>query len=265
MNLVTPLRMSVLCLISLALPVSTNAEDQAPATQPDAETQAQAATQPDATAQPDEAAQNPMQAGLPSIASKEDISFSIGYTIGADMVQRGADIDADELVQGTRAGLGVQESRLTPDQVSQSLYSFQMQMQQQHFAKAQDNLERGLAYLKQNGQKEGVTTTDTGLQYKVIKSGDGETPTIDDTVAARYRGTLTDGTEFDSSPDQEPVAFPVGRVIPGWTEALLMMKVGDKWELTIPADLAYGEAGAPQGNIGPNEVLIFDIELVEIK
>ncbi len=265
MNPLTPLRMTVLCLISLTLPVSATAQDQAPATQPGAATQPDTATQADAATQPEEAAQESYHAGMPPAASKEDVSFSIGYTIGADMAQRGVEIDADELAQGIRAGLGVNESRLTPEQIQQCLFSFQMQMQQQQFAQAKGNFDAGLAYLNQNSTQEGVTVTESGLQYRVIASGDGATPSIDDEVAARYRGTLIDGTEFDSSPGEEAVAFPVNRVIPGWVEALQMMKVGDKWELVIPSELAYGEGGAPQGNIGPNEVLIFEIELVEIK
>jgi len=252
--------MSVLCLILLlALPAWTFAEDQDASAHPEATNPSQAETQPLG------AAEGPAVAGLPPVASKEDIGFSIGYTIGSDMAKRGIDIDSEQLVQGIRAGLGLQEPRLTANQIAQSLFSFQMQMQQQHVAEAQKNLELGRDYLKQNADQEGVIVTDSGLQYKVIESGDGATPTIDDVVEARYSGRLIDGTVFDSSPGDQPVTFPVARVIPGWIEALQMMKVGDKWELTIPADLAYGEAGSPQGNIGPSEVLIFEIELAGIK
>lgn len=215
--------------------------------------------------QPDDTAQSPASAGLPPVASKEDVSYSIGFTIGTDMVQRSSDLDVDQLIDGIKAGLGHSESRLSPDEIDRCLFDFQKQMQRQQFLRAQDNLDEGLAYLKQNAEQEGVNVTETGLQYKVIESGDGLTPTVQDIVTARYRGTLIDGTEFDSSPGDEPVAFPVGRVIPGWVEALQMMKVGDKWELTIPADLAYGEAGDQRGIIGPNQVLLFEIELVEIK
>jgi FKBP-type peptidyl-prolyl cis-trans isomerase FklB len=263
MNLVTPLRTAILSLSILSLPLSATAEDQGSSTQPETVDQAGAATQPqDATETAGAAAYG---SDAPAEASKEDVSFSIGYTIGSDMTQRGVDIDADQFTEGIRAGLGLEEGRLTPDQVNQALYSFQMQMQQQHLADAKDSLDRGLVFLTQNAEKQGVTVTDSGLQYKVLKSGDGATPTIDDVVAARYRGALMDGTEFDSSPGDEPVPFPVARVIPGWVEALQLMKVGDKWELVVPASLAYGENGTPDGKIGPNEVLVFEIELVEIK
>ncbi len=262
MNFATSLRMTVVCLSLLVLPVLALAEDEAASTQP------QAATQPEATIESEAGAQPTEEAfGLDAlpVASKEDVSFSIGFTIGSDMGRRGVQIDADQLVEGVRAGLGLNESRLTSEQVSQSLFSFQMQMQQQQQAAARENLDRGLAYLTQNAEQEGVTVTESGLQYRVIESGEGVSPTIDDVVAARYRGTHVDGSEFDSSPGDEPVAFPLNRVIPGWTEALQLMKVGDKWELVIPSDLGYGEGGTPDGKIGPNTTLIFEIELVEIK
>ncbi len=262
MNLVTPLRMTALCLLALALPTSATAEDLAASTQPETTTQSEAGTESEAATEPGEAA---FELDLPAVASKEDVSFSIGFTIGTDMAQSGIDIDADQLAEGMRAGFGLDQARLTPDEIAQCLFSFQMQMQQQHFASAQENLDRGLAYLSQNAEQEGVTVTESGLQYRVINSGEGPSPSIDDVVAARYRGALIDGTEFDSSPGEEPVPFPVARVIPGWIEALQLMKVGDKWELVIPANLAYGEAGNPQGKIGPNEALVFEIELVEIK
>jgi FKBP-type peptidyl-prolyl cis-trans isomerase FklB len=257
-----PTLQTALFLAAATLTGQVLAQDAIPATQPDQAAQAQAPA-----AQPDDAAQDPATAlpDMPPAASRQDVSYSIGYTIGAEMVQRGSDLDADQLVEGIKAGLGENEARLTPDQMAQSLFSFQMQMQQKHFAKAKENLDQGMAYLAQNAKQQGVTVTDSGLQYKVIKSGDGPTPTMQDVVAAHYRGTLPDGTEFDSSPEGEPVAFPVARVIPGWVEALQMMKIGDKWELTIPADLAYGEAGDPRGAIGPNQVLRFEIELVEIR
>ncbi len=256
MNLVTPLRTALLCLSILVLPASTSAQDQDATTQPDTANQAD---------NPEITTTGEMPA-LP-VASKEDVSFSLGYKIGTDMAKGGVeiDLDADEFASGIRAGLGLDEARLTPEQIAMSMYSFQMQMQQKFIAKAQENLDRGIAYLEQNAEQEGVTVTESGLQYRVIESGEGATPTLDDMVAARYRGTFIDGTEFDSSPGDEAVPFPVARVIPGWIEALQLMKVGDKWELVVPVALAYGEAGTPDGKIGPNEVLIFEIDLVEIK
>jgi FKBP-type peptidyl-prolyl cis-trans isomerase len=131
-------------------------------------------------------------------------------------------------------------------------------------AQAAANQKAGDAYLAENAKKEGVKTTASGLQYKVIKSGTGKTPKSTDTVAVNYRGSLISGKEFDASRD-EPATFPVTGVIPGWTEVLQLMKEGDKWQVTIPAKLAYGANGTPGGPIGPNEVLVFDVELVSIK
>ena len=130
---------------------------------------------------------------------------------------------------------------------------------------AQDAAAKGETYLKENAKKEGVKTLPSGLQYKVVKEGSGKSPKATDTVSVHYRGTLIDGTEFDSSIKRgEPAEFPVNRVIKGWTEALQLMKEGDKWMLYIPSHLAYGERGAG-GAIGPNETLIFEVELLKVK
>jgi FKBP-type peptidyl-prolyl cis-trans isomerase FklB len=120
-----------------------------------------------------------------------------------------------------------------------------------------------MAFLTENATKEGVITTESGLQYEILSSGDGKSPNSTDQVTVHYHGTLMDGTVFDSSVDRgEPATFPVTGVIPGWTEALQLMSIGDKWKLTIPSNLAYGERGA--GSIGPNAILIFEVELLEI-
>ena len=127
------------------------------------------------------------------------------------------------------------------------------------------NLKAGEAFLAKNAEQEGVVVLDSGLQYKVVEAGDGATPTADDVVEVHYRGTLIDGTEFDSSYARgESITFPVGGVIAGWTEALQLMPVGSKWELYIPSDLAYGPGGT-QGAIGPNQALIFEVELLGIE
>lgn len=124
----------------------------------------------------------------------------------------------------------------------------------------------GEEFLKENAKKEGVKTLEGGLQYKVLKEGTGKSPAASDTVSVHYRGTLIDGTEFDSSYKRgEPASFPVNRVIKGWTMALQKMKEGSKWMLYIPADLAYGERGTPGGPIGPNQALIFEVELLKVK
>lgn len=254
---------AALCLLFAAFTTAVSAEEPAPAEPADAAEQVELVADADAPQPADEALPEGMTP--PPAASKQDISFSIGYTIGSDMAQRGADLDAESLIQGIRAGLGLEEARLSDEQIAQSLFSFQMQMQQQYMQDIQENLAKGRAYLDENAKQQGVTVTESGLQYRVLHEGDGATPTADDVVSARYKGTLIDGTVFDQSEGDQTVSFPVGRVIPGWVEALQLMRVGDKWELTIPAELAYGEQGAPGGAIGPNEVLRFEIELVGIE
>jgi FKBP-type peptidyl-prolyl cis-trans isomerase FklB len=143
--------------------------------------------------------------------------------------------------------------------------AMQQRAQQQQAEQAKKNKAAGEAFLKANKEKEGVIELPSGLQYKVIQQGKGKIPTADDTVVVNYRGTLTDGTEFDSSYKRnEPVTFKVDKVIPGWQEVLKLMPVGSKWEVVIPSKLAYGEQGAGRF-IGPNETLIFDVELLKIK
>lgn len=133
-------------------------------------------------------------------------------------------------------------------------------------AMAESPLEKGQKFLEENAKKDGVKTTASGLQYKVITEGTGKTPTRTDTVEVHYRGTLVDGKEFDSSYKRgQPAAFPVGAVIAGWTEALQLMKEGSKWMVYIPSKLGYGSRGTPGGPIGPDEALVFEVELLKIK
>jgi FKBP-type peptidyl-prolyl cis-trans isomerase len=174
------------------------------------------------------------------------------------------DLDLKELLEGFSDGL-LSKSKLTDQQMQQAMTSLQEQIKSKMIQKSRKNLERANDFLKSNKDKEGVQTTKSGLQYQAIKSGSGKTPSLTSTVKVHYEGKLLDGKVFDSSIARgEPIEFPVNGVIPGWTEALQRMKVGDKWKLFIPPGLAYGERGAGS-DIGPNELLVFEVELLDVK
>jgi len=198
----------------------------------------------------------------------EKVSYAIGMNIASNMQNQNLEIDADQLAAGLKAQLKGEETLLTKEEMATVLTAFQQEMQMKQMAEAaaaaakaeKENKE----FLAANGKKDGVVTLDSGLQYKVIKQGTGASPKADSKVKVHYKGTLVDGKVFDSSYDRgEPAEFPVNQVIPGWTEALQLMKVGDKWQLVIPPELAYGERGAPP-RIPPNAVLVFDVELLDI-
>jgi FKBP-type peptidyl-prolyl cis-trans isomerase FklB len=200
---------------------------------------------------------------------KEKISYSIGVNIGKNMKTQGMDLDQGLLTQGIKDGLNSSKTAMSDKDMESTMTTFQQEMMGKMQAKqkvvGEKNTKEGEAFLAANKKKEGVVTLPSGLQYKILKSGDGSKPTKDQTVKCHYRGTLIDGTEFDSSYKRgEPTEFPVGQVVKGWTEALQLMQVGSKWQLFIPAELAYGSNGAGQ-TIGPNATLIFDIELLSIK
>ena len=196
-------------------------------------------------------------------------SYAIGIQMGSQMAPLNDLLNQDAIIMGFKDSIAGKEPQLSMEDMQAVMQSFQQTVMEQQQAKRQQaagaNAEAGEAFLNENKTKEGVKTTESGLQYKVITEGTGATPTETDTVVTHYTGTLINGEVFDSSYKRNnPATFPVNGVIPGWTEALQMMKVGSKWKLFIPAELAYGEQGAG-ANIGPNEVLIFDIELLEIK
>ena len=191
---------------------------------------------------------------------KSQASYAIGVNIGRDLARVASECDIELLVQGLRDALAKKKPVLTDDQMQEALTSFSKEVQ----TKAEEkNKNEGAAFLAENKKKKGVMTTKTGLQYKVLKAGEGDSPKKTNVVKVHYHGTLTDGTVFDSSVERdEPAEFPVDRVIPGWTEALLAMKVGDKWQIVIPSELGYGAQG--NGPIPPHAVLVFDVELLEI-
>ena len=200
---------------------------------------------------------------------KDKVSYSIGMNIGNNLKKQAIDVNPDALVYGIKDALSGGKALITEQEVNDTLMAFQKEMASKQSERLKElgekNKKEGEAFLAENKKKEGVITLPSGLQYKVIKEGTGETPKLTDTVTTNYRGTLIDGTEFDSSYRREqPATFPVKGVIAGWTEALQLMKVGSKWQLFIPSNLAYGERGAGR-DIGPNATLIFDVELLPIK
>lgn len=199
---------------------------------------------------------------------KQRASYCVGSDIGSSLKRQDLDLDSAALSAGLADALAGKMA-LTDPEIRDTLSEFKNSLSSKMEARAKlagaENLKKGAEYLAGNGKKDGVKTTASGLQYKVIKSGTGKSPTSMDTVKVHYHGTLTDGTVFDSSVERgEPVTFPVSGVIPGWTEALQLMKTGDKWQLAIPPALAYGEQG-PGGKIGPNCTLLFDVELLGIE
>lgn len=203
-------------------------------------------------------------------SQKAKESYAIGMNWGTILHRQGVDVDNAALMQGMKDGLAGGKMLLTEDEARAALTQLQTEMQSKQQAKAQEegdaNKKEGDAFLAANKTKEGVKTLPSGLQYKILKEGTGPKPTASDTVVCNYKGTLINGTEFDSSYKRgEPAEFGVGQVIKGWTEALQLMPVGSKWQLFIPADLAYGARGTPGGPIQPNSTLIFEVELLSIK
>lgn len=199
---------------------------------------------------------------------KQRISYAIGTDIGGSMKRQELDVDVKALAAGLSDAFAGKPA-LTDEEIKQTLNDFRTQMMAKMEAKQKtagaENIKKGEDFLAANAKKVGVKTTASGLQYKVIKSGTGKTPKATDTVKVHYHGTLIDGTVFDSSVERnEPATFPVNGVIPGWTEALQLMKEGDKWQIVLPSKIAYGEQGAG-GKIGPNSVLVFDVELLAIE
>ncbi|RNI22390.1 FKBP-type peptidyl-prolyl cis-trans isomerase [Rufibacter latericius] len=202
----------------------------------------------------------------------KDLSQKISYIIGRDMAanfaKQGIEVEPEALLFGLKEAISGNPSKLDQNEVQQAMMQLQMQMQEKQQATAgasgEENRKEGEAFLEANKEKEGVHALPSGLQYQVLESGSGRTPTRNSNVTTHYHGTLINGTVFDSSYERgEPATFPVNGVIAGWTEALQLMKEGDKWRLFIPGNLAYGSRGAG-GDIGPNATLIFDVELITV-
>lgn len=200
--------------------------------------------------------------------SKDKLSYSIGMQIGGQFKAQEIEVNPDIVAAGIRDALAGGKTLLTDQEVSDVMQKARAEMMTKATAKLAEggtkNRKEGAAFLAANAKKEGVKTLPSGLQYKILTAGTGKIPKATDTVTTHYRGTLIDGKEFDSSYKRNmPATFPVGGVIAGWTEALKIMPVGSKWQLFIPADLAYGEEQKGQ-LITPGSTLIFDIELISI-
>jgi len=196
---------------------------------------------------------------------KDKISYVIGMDIGNNLKRQSLDIDPKILAKGIQDVLSGAKSLLTQQEIRETLAAFQKERVAKQEQVAMKNKKEGESFLAENKKKADVKTLPSGLQYKVIKAGTGKKPKTNDTVTTHYRGTLIDGTEFDSSYRRgQPASFPVSGVIRGWTEALQFMEEGAKWQLFVPSNLAYGERGMG-GVIGPNATLIFEIELISIQ
>lgn len=198
-----------------------------------------------------------------------DASYAIGLNIGRNMSSQGVDFDEAKLIAGLHDGLAGNEPALSDEQMQAAMLAFQQKMMAEQQAKSQaaaaENAAAGAAFLAENAEREGVVVSDSGLQYEIDQPGEGEPPTADDQVVVHYRGKLIDGTEFDSSYSRgQPATFPLGGVIPGFSEGLMKFAKGGKGTIWIPGELGYGERGATGGVIGPSATLIFEIELVDI-
>src|SRR6266704_4574464 len=195
---------------------------------------------------------------------KDKISYSIGRKIGSNLARQNVEINADALSAGIKDAIAG-KPQLTQDQVKEVMTTFEKDMQAKQKAAGEKNAAEGTKFLEENKKKEGVKTTASGLQYKAIKEGTGAQPKGNDTVTVNYRGTLINGTEFDSSYKRgQPATFPLNGVIKGWTEGLQLMKAGSKYQFFVPPNLAYGDR-ALGPDIAPNSTLIFDVELLGVK
>ncbi len=269
---------SLILLASSALLAANAFGQTAPATQtPAAKPQASsgtAAAKPQtgtAAKKPGAAtAAKPGTAAAPTLKTdREKAAYAIGANIGRSMKKEGVDLDPALIARGIKDGLSSGKLLLTDEQAQAALVAFSGEMKKKQAMEMEAlgavNQKQGDAFLAANKTKPGVVTLPSGLQYKVITAGSGPKPSAEDTIKCNYRGTLINGTEFDSSAKHGgPADIPVGRVIKGWTEALQLMPVGSKWELYVPASLAYGNQAAGP-DIGPNSTLVFEVELLSIE
>ncbi len=269
----TPYRALTLSLAgTLLCGISFAQQSSAPSTTPPAaagKTPAAQKAHPATAAKPGTTAAKKPAATVPT-TQKQKASYAIGMNIGKGLKKDDVDVDVDMLARGMKDVIAGNKQLITDEEAKAAVETLQTEvrkhMQEAHDAAVAKNAKDGEAYLAANKAKPGVVALPSGLQYKILQPGTGPKPTPADVVVCNYSGKLIDGTEFDSSYKRgQPATFPVGQVIKGWTEALQLMPVGSKWELVIPPTLAYGEKGTNGGPIGPNETLVFDVELLSIQ
>ncbi len=254
---------SALQLLAAGLLLFTGALAQQPANTPPSSPAKSAAAAP---SQPAPAASS-SDAALPT--QKDKLSYAIGMNVGKGLHRDGVDVDPSIVSRGLQDAMTGGKTLMTDEQAESFIVALQNQLREKAVAQREQegatNKSQGEAFLAANKSKPGVVVLPSGLQYKVLTAGTGPKPTAGDTVKCNYRGTLVNGTEFDSSEKHGgPATFPVSGVIKGWTEALQLMPVGSKWQLFVPPDLAYGARGA-DGVIGPDSTLIFEVELLSIE
>lgn len=257
MNLLR-LRRALFCVSLLATPMITARGQDTPAED--------LAIQPSGGAQ---ANSPPLGEVMPMPIDPKESSYALGLNFGNEMRQNGVQLELQSLMAGISDALTEQEPKLTPQRFAECMESIQTTMQEaaekRIAAVAQANLKAGQEFLEANRKAEGIQTTPSGLQFRVLKEGAGQSPTPRNVVECHYEGKLLDGTVFDSSYQRgKPAQFPVGGVISGWTEVLQLMKPGEVREVVIPSELGYGEEGTPGGPIGPNQTLLFKIELIGV-
>ena len=266
-----PLTPILPCLAGILLLGIVSAQDTKPATPSSKPAQSTSSTQSKTSAakKPATSAAKPATA-VALTTQKQKNSYALGMSIGLGFQKQGIDksVDSALVVRGLREALAGSKTAMTEDEMKAALQQLRTEVMSAQEAKAKEagagNRKEGETFLSANKSKDGVKVLPDGLQYKVLTEGNGPKPTATDTVTVNYRGTLINGKEFDSSYKRgQPATFPVGGVIKGWTEALQLMPVGSKWQLFIPADLAYGDRGAG-GDIGPGDTLIFEVELLSI-
>ncbi len=256
----------LLLLAGAALPSSARANQAATAKKQPAQTSSGA--QP-STAKTANSSSNSAQNAGPLPTQRERESYALGMNIAKGLKMQGVDVDPNMVARGLKDEMATGKTLLSDNDAAAALNQLQAEVHkkqdEQRQLAGETNMKEGEAFLSANKTKEGVVTLPSGLQYKILTAGTGPKPAASDTVICNYRGTFINGTEFDSSYKRgQPASFPVGQVIKGWTEALQLMPVGSKWQLFIPANLAYGPQGAG-GVIGPNATLIFEVELIGIR